>query len=103
MREALKTVCVLIGAGVFATCASVEPAAAETAIRGARAKAARSAAHAQQNSGYYVPYVTGPGGEQIPVMNVPGSVSVIPRQLMDDQGTTTVCGALRNVAGVTCR
>jgi outer membrane receptor for ferric coprogen and ferric-rhodotorulic acid len=52
---------------------------------------------------YYVPYITGPGGERTPIMNIPASVTVVPRQLMDDQQTTTICGALQNVSGVICR
>jgi outer membrane receptor for monomeric catechols len=36
-------------------------------------------------------------------MQVPGSVVVVPRQVMDDQQDITVCGALRNVSGVSCR
>jgi catecholate siderophore receptor len=35
-----------------------------------------------------------------PLLDTPESVSVVPRQLMDDQGTTTVRDALRNVPGI---
>lgn len=51
--------------------------------------------------GYYVPYVTGPGGEKRSVMETPGSVTVVSRKLMDDQQATTLGDALRNVPGVT--
>ena len=55
------------------------------------------------NDGYYVPYVTGADGEKHPIMEIPGSVTVISRQLMDDQQATTLGDALRNVSGVTVR
>ena len=35
-----------------------------------------------------------------PLVNAPKTVSTVTRQLMDDQGVTTVSGALRNVPGV---
>jgi len=35
-----------------------------------------------------------------PLVNTPKTVSTVTRQLMDDQGVTTVSGALRNVPGV---
>jgi outer membrane receptor for monomeric catechols len=76
--------------------------------RGLQAKRAHSRAvptgvSDHDSSGYYVPYVTGASGEKVPVMSVPGSVTVVPRQLMDDQQATSVCDALRNVSGVSCR
>jgi outer membrane receptor protein involved in Fe transport len=53
-----------------------------------------------RDTGYFVPYVTGPGGTRVPVMEVPGAVTVVPRSLMDDQQATTLGEALRNVPGV---
>ncbi len=58
---------------------------------------------AQGSNHYYVPRVTDWGGNPRPIMQVPGSVVVIPRQVIDDQQDFTVCGALRNVSGVSCR
>ena len=55
------------------------------------------------NDGYYVPYVTGADGRKYPIMEIPGSVTVISRQLMDDQQATTLGDALRNISGVTVR
>ena len=55
------------------------------------------------NDGYYVPYVTGADGKKYPIMEIPGSVTVISRQLMDDQQAITLGNALRNVSGVTIR
>ncbi len=55
------------------------------------------------NDGYYVPYVTGADGKKYPIMEIPGSVTVISRQLMDDQQAITLGDALRNVSGVTVR
>ncbi|ARN81454.1 hypothetical protein B1812_10645 [Methylocystis bryophila] len=53
--------------------------------------------------GYYTPYLTGPNGERTPIMEVPGSATVINRQILDDQQATTLEQALRNVSGVTVR
>lgn len=80
-------------------------ARAETpAVRGfATAPKTSPRGPAQNGSGYYVPNVTDAAGNSVPIMQVPGSVVVVPRQVIDDQQDTTVCGALRNVSGVTCR
>jgi outer membrane receptor for monomeric catechols len=86
-------------AGVLAACAAV----AQPHKRASRSSAETARTTNQRESGYYVPYATGPGGEQVPIMEIPGSVTVVPRRVMDDQGSTTLCGALRNVSGVTCR
>ena len=93
----------LIFVSAVALLVTAEGAFAEPAIRGVRAKATNLRAAPQPDSGYYVPYATGPNGEKVPVMDIPGSISVIPRQVMDDQATTSVCGALGNAAGVSCR
>lgn len=53
-----------------------------------------------KGGGYYVPYATGPTGAKAPIMNIPGSVTVIPRQALDDQRATSLDRALRNAAGV---
>ncbi len=42
----------------------------------------------------------GGGGSQIPIRDVPGSVSIINRNLLDDQKTLRIEDALRNVSGV---
>ncbi len=55
------------------------------------------------NDGYYVPYVMGADGKKYSIMEIPGSVTVISRQLMDDQQAITLGDALRNVSGVTVR
>jgi outer membrane receptor for monomeric catechols len=39
-------------------------------------------------------------GNPVPIMQIPGSVVVVPRQVIDDQQDISVCGALRNVSGV---
>jgi outer membrane receptor for ferric coprogen and ferric-rhodotorulic acid len=90
-----------IAALVLGTTASL----ADPTIRGAKAGISRSyatPARGQQpsQSGYYVPYVTGPADQKVPVMEIPGSVTIVPRQLMDDQQATTLGQALRNVSGV---
>lgn len=92
---------VLLGAGL----ALAGSASAEPLIRGSKAKVITTppahGAPPPRDSGYYVPYFTGPGGRQIPVMEIPGSVTVVPRELMDDQQANTLGQALRYVPGVT--
>ncbi len=79
-------------------------ASAGPVIRGGKARVATSPAATSgqrpSQTGYYVPYVTGPGGARVPVMQIPGSVSVVPRSLMDDQQATSLGEALRYVPGV---
>jgi len=58
---------------------------------------------AAEPGGYATRYVTGPGGERVPIMDVPGSAVVINKQILDDQQATTLGQALRNVSGVTVR
>jgi len=52
---------------------------------------------------YYTPYLTSPDGRRVPIMEVPGSATVINRQILDDQQVTTLGEALPNVSGVTLR
>jgi len=79
-------------------------ASAEPLVRGSKARVVTSPGISggprPSDTGYYVPYVTGPGGTRVPVMQIPGSVTVVPRSLMDDQQATTLGQALRNVPGV---
>ncbi len=70
---------------------------------GARKTISPPVASPASNDGYYVPYVTGADGKKFPIMEIPGSVTVVSRQLMDDQQATTLGDALRNVSGVTDR
>jgi outer membrane receptor for ferric coprogen and ferric-rhodotorulic acid len=70
-----------------------------TAFAGSSTKTKRHAPQAED--GYYVPYVTGPGGEKRDVMEIPGSVTVVSRKLMDDVQATSLGDALRFVPGVT--
>jgi outer membrane receptor protein involved in Fe transport len=69
-----------------------------TAVAGSSGKAKRPRA---PDDGYYVPYVTGPGGQKKDVMEIPGSVSVVSRKFMDDVQATSLGDALRYVPGVT--
>lgn len=84
------------------------PHAADAASRhhkGAPAAPSRAAVRQpQEDTGrYYVPNITDAAGNPVPIMQIPGSVVVVPRQVMDDQQDISVCGALRNVSGVFCR
>ncbi len=81
-------------------------ALADPLRRGVKARKTHTSSPAAQttaNEGYYVPYVVGVDGKKHPIMEIPGSVTVISRQLMDDQQATTLGDALRNVSGVTVR
>jgi outer membrane receptor for ferric coprogen and ferric-rhodotorulic acid len=60
-------------------------------------------AFSEDKGSYYVPYAQDAGGRRVPIMQIPGSVTIVPRQVIDDQQDTTICGALRNVSGVMCR
>lgn len=76
-------------------------AAADTRVRGARARVHRVAPPPYYDDGYFSDYVTGPTGAPTPVMQVPGSNSVITRKMMDDFQSRDLCGALRLAPGVT--
>jgi outer membrane receptor for monomeric catechols len=79
-------------------------ASADPRVRGAKAKAVQAPpAGPYATDSYYVPYATGPNGERVPVMDIPSSVTVVPRTVMDDQHATSICGAAGVAAGVSCR
>jgi outer membrane receptor for monomeric catechols len=90
--------------------AFAQPAAAGHAAHH-RGKAGHALAHRsvqagaryQNHSGYYVPYITDAAGKPVPIMQIPGSVTVVPREIIDDQQAISVCQALRNASGVFCR
>lgn len=81
-----------------ATLALVATSAAADPVK--KAGHARSAAP-PPDDGYHVPYVAGADGRKHSVMEIPGSVTVIPRKVIDDQQATTLGEVLRNSAGVT--
>lgn len=81
-------------------------ALADPLLRGVKAGKTHTSSPAAQttdNDGYYVPYVVGVDGKKYPIMEIPGSMTVIPRQVIDDQQATTLGETLRNVSGVTVR
>ena len=98
--HALKTVFAALALVVATSSALSEPL-----TLGANAKKARSSAQATPagEGGYYVPYIVGPDGKKYPIMEIPGSATVVSRQLIDDQQARTPGEALRNVSGVTVR
>lgn len=65
---------------------------ADPLIRGVKARRTHVSSPAAQpaDNGYYVPYVVGVDGKKYTIMEFPGSVTVVPRQLMDDQQATTL-------------
>jgi len=85
-------------------CGAALAAFAQSASAGQapRHRHARIHASAPDNASYYVPYVADVAGNPVPIMQIPGSVTVVPRQVIDDQQAITVCEALRNVSGVFC-
>lgn len=82
--------------------ATAEPAASPRKI-GAVSPRMSVRSPAQDEAGYYVPNITDASGTSTPIMEVPGSVVVVPQRLLQDQKAVTLCDALRNVSGVTCR
>jgi outer membrane receptor for ferric coprogen and ferric-rhodotorulic acid len=58
-----------------------------------------------EDTGYFSNFITGPGGNKIPIQNYPGSATVVTRKMMDDFQVRSVCGALLLAPGVTasCR
>lgn len=98
MREAFALFLLVVVATVGLTTA----AAAEPRVRGARARVHHVAPPPQYyDDGYFSNYVTGPTGAPTPVMQVPGSTSVVTRKMMDDFQSRDLCGALRLAPGVT--
>jgi outer membrane receptor for ferric coprogen and ferric-rhodotorulic acid len=90
-----------IGISLILVLVAATAAAAEPRARGVRAPARAPAP--VEDDGYVVRTITAPDGEKIPVMNIPGSVTVVTRRMMDDQQATSISDALRNAAGVTVR
>ncbi|WP_424360197.1 TonB-dependent receptor plug domain-containing protein [Methylocystis parvus] len=80
-------------------------AVAETLIRREKSHPHRMSLPTElaSNSSYMVPYVTGPTGAKYSIMELPGSATVVSRQVIEDQRATTLGQALRNVSGVTVR
>ncbi len=77
------------------------PAAADPRVRGVRAHVHRVAPPPPYyDDGYFSNYVTGPTGAPTPIMQVPGSASVITRKMMDDFQSRNLCDALRLAPGV---
>jgi outer membrane receptor for monomeric catechols len=86
---------------IVATLPAGVDAIADPAIRGARARVAPGPSPVTEpvDRGYYVRDVTGPGGARTPVLDVPASVTALPRSVLDDE--QALGGALRNTPGVT--
>ncbi|MGD9657265.1 MAG: TonB-dependent receptor plug domain-containing protein [Methylocystis sp.] len=85
-----------------ATCAGLAaPTAAGPRVRGFRAPVHRAPPPPYSDDGYFANYVTGPTGTRTPIMQVPGSVSVVTRKMMDDFQSRNLCDALRLAPGVT--
>lgn len=53
-----------------------------------------------RDDGYFDGFITGIGGDKIPVGEYPGSATVITRKIMDDFQARSVCDALRLAPGV---
>jgi outer membrane receptor for ferric coprogen and ferric-rhodotorulic acid len=96
MRNAFGLILVIAIAGAGLTV----PAAADPRVRGVRAQVHRTAPPPYSDDGYFSNYVTGPTGAPTPVMQVPGSTSVITRKMMDDFQSRNLCDALRLAPGV---
>jgi iron complex outermembrane receptor protein len=55
----------------------------------------------EQEADYRVPDVTTATKTDTPLRDVPGSIQVVPKEVIKDQGVTRISDALRNVSGVT--
>jgi len=49
---------------------------------------------------YFSNYLSEPGGRKTPVMEYPGSATVVTRKMMDDMNARNLCDALRYTPGV---
>ncbi|MGD9543179.1 MAG: TonB-dependent receptor plug domain-containing protein [Methylocystis sp.] len=99
MRKAVALFQLLVVACAVLTVPAI---AGDQRVRGARARIHRVAPPPPDyDDGYFTNYVTGPTGQPTPVMQVPGSTSVITRKMMDDFQSRNLCDALRLAPGVT--
>lgn len=87
----LHATAICVALAMLTACAGAEPSK----------PGERKRAPIAQPNDYYVPFVTGSDGRQRSVMDIPGSVTVRPRKVIDDQQATTVGDVLRNSPGVT--
>lgn len=55
----------------------------------------------EQEEGYRVPNATAATRTNTPIRNIPQSIQVIPRQILQDQAGTQISDALRNVSSIT--
>jgi iron complex outermembrane recepter protein len=56
-----------------------------------------------QRSGYSVPNATAATKTDTPLRDIPQSIQIVPRQVIEDQGITQIIDAARNVSGVNNR
>jgi iron complex outermembrane receptor protein len=77
---------------------SVAPGAEGAA--GAEEEAIQVVVTGEQDAGYCVPSTSVGTRTDTPILDVPASVQVVPRQVTEDQGATDLNEALRNVSGV---
>lgn len=97
MRKAVALVLLIVVATVGLTTA----AAADVRVRGSRARVHYvPPPPPYSDDGYFSNYVTGPTGSPTPIMQVPGSASVVTRKMMDDFQSRNLCDALRLAPGV---
>lgn len=96
----LKIVSIAAALMIVATSAPADPLLVR--VKGKRTPISSPPARAVDD-GYYTPYLIGADGRRYPIMEIPGSATVISRQVIDDQQATTLGEALRNVSGVTVR
>ncbi|MBF2050120.1 MAG: TonB-dependent receptor plug domain-containing protein [Elainella sp. C42_A2020_010] len=54
----------------------------------------------EQGSDYYIPEASTATRTDTPLRDIPQSITVIPRQVIEDQGVTQISDALRNVSGL---
>ncbi|WP_439343044.1 TonB-dependent receptor plug domain-containing protein [Vacuolonema iberomarrocanum] len=78
---------------------SVEPGVATAA--GADEDAIQVVVTGEEDDGYFVPDASTATRTNTPLRDIPQSIQVVPRQVIEDQGIVRIGDALRNVSGVT--
>lgn len=92
---------VMICALMSASLAIDEAFASQKRLYRGQAQTGRIAPAGPADDGYFSNYLTGPGGTRTPIMDYPGSATVITRKMMDDINARNICDALRYAPGVT--
>ncbi|MBW4549524.1 MAG: TonB-dependent siderophore receptor [Aphanocapsa sp. GSE-SYN-MK-11-07L] len=89
--QALPQIPVVLKTGAFSYSLNPESEGAEEEI----------VVTGQGQDGYFVPDATTATKTDTPLRDIPASIQVVPKEVIQDQGVTRISDALRNVSGVT--